>query len=323
MISGGPRFPFRDFRAGVRVRLQPPLGNTKIIGNFKKEDAKNTTRGGRNMSIMCVLATHSPRIIHQDRIAPAFKGLYDGMKMCGQAIQEFKPDVIVVLTTHWFSTFSIYANGTPLQAGVYTAAEAPENINRMVYKLIGDIELARKIVEDGVKAGLPCKLVNDESLIVDYGTLVPLQYFDPDSKIPVVSLSVCMNSSTEEYIRFGNSLAKTFATCGKRVAFVASGSLAHYHSRNPEDWPTEEQQARDKELLQYLQNGQLGQLKARLDDIAREVRMEGYGYHIASLLGILEEMIGSYVANLIAYGPSSGTGNACMTFIPVEQPVYS
>ena len=85
------------------------------------------------MSTMCVLATHSPRIIHQDRIAPAFQELYDGMKACGKALREFQPESIVVLTTHWFSTFSIYANGTPLQAGVYTAPEAPENINRMVY----------------------------------------------------------------------------------------------------------------------------------------------------------------------------------------------
>lgn len=269
------------------------------------------------MSTMCVLATHSPRIINKDKILPAHRGLADGMIKAGEEIQAFNPDTLVVLSTHWFTTFHIYANATPIQAGLYTAAEAPENINRIPYKFNGDPELAEQIVSDGIEAGLPCKVVNDESLLVDYGTLVPVDYFDPTNKFPVVSLSVCMNSSVDEYIRFGQSLAKTFERSGKRIAFVASGSLAHYHSRNPEDWPSPEMRAMDEEVLEALQKGDYEHLKRRLEPIAEAVRMEGYGYHIAALVGLLEALKHqNHEANLIVYGPSSGTGNACMTFTP-------
>ncbi|WP_394233943.1 AmmeMemoRadiSam system protein B [Niallia oryzisoli] len=271
------------------------------------------------MSTLCILATHSPRIIHQDRIEEPFQGLYEGMKACGEEVQRFKPDVFVVLTTHWFTTFNIYANATPIQAGIYTAPEAPETINRMVYKLKGDTELAHQIVENGLQDGLPCKIANDETMLVDYGTLVPVQYFDQESKIPVVSLSVSLNSSVEEYIKLGNSLAKTFEKSGKKVAFVGSGSLAHYHSRKPEDWPTEEEQKLDRELLGYLETGRFNQLRDRLDKIAKAVRMEGFGYHVAALLGVLEGLKHEeHESRLLVYGPSSGTGNACMTFTPTK-----
>lgn len=269
------------------------------------------------MPTMCVLATHSPRILHKNKVLPAFKELSDGMLAVGERVKEFKPDVMVVLTTHWFTTFNIYANATPIQAGLYTAAEAPETINRIPYKFNGDPELAEQIVADGTKAGFPCMFANDESLVIDYGTLVPVDYFDPDNTLPVVSLSVCMNSSVDEYIRFGNLLAETFENSGKRVLFVGSGSLAHYHSRNPEDWPPPEMKAMDMEVLQALEEGNYEHLRKRLDPIADAVRMEGYGYHIASLVGVLEGLKHEqHRSNLIVYGPSSGTGNACMTFIP-------
>lgn len=271
------------------------------------------------MSTMCVLATHSPRILHKDKVEPAFKKLSEGMKSVGEEVKNFKPDVIVVLTTHWFTTFNIYANATSIQAGLYTAAEAPETINRIPYKFKGDPELAQQIVDDGLEAGFPCKVADDESLIIDYGTLVPVDYFDPESELPVVSLSISVNSSIDEYIRFGHSLAQTFENSGKRVLFVGSGSLAHYHSRNPEEWPPDEMKEMDEEVIKALDEGDYDHLKKRLAPIAKAVRMEGFGYHVASLVGVLEGLKHKeYQSNLIVYGPSSGTGNACMTFTPTK-----
>lgn len=271
------------------------------------------------MSTMAVLATHSPRIIDKKNVKEPFTVLSEGMEKIREEVEAFKPDVMVVLSTHWFSTFSIYANATPIQAGLYTAAEAPENINRIPYKFNGDPELAEKIVENGIAEGLPCKIVNDESLLVDYGTLVPVDYFDPENTMPVVSLSVCMNNSTDDYFKLGNVLAKTFKESGKKVLFVASGSLAHYHSRTPEDWPPPEMKALDEEVIEALENLNFEHLRERLEPIAEEVRMEGYGFHVATLVGVLEGFKDENVkSNLIAYGPSSGTGNACMTFKPAQ-----
>lgn len=271
------------------------------------------------MSIMGILTTHSPRLIKGKDILPVFQPMVDGMNQCGEDMANFRPDAIVVLSTHWFTTFNIYADGTPGHSGVYTAAEAPETINRLTYSLKGDPDLAELIVEGGKKVGLPCYNINEGSLEVDYGTLVPVSYFDPKSRIPVIPMSVCMNSSIGQYIELGRSLARTFKSSGKRVAFVVSGSLSHWHTRNPADWPKQEYQDMDRELLEYLDKLEWDRLAERLGPISEATRMEGYGYHIAALVGLLQEVESdNLVSKLYIYGPSSGTGNAIMSFMPHE-----
>jgi hypothetical protein len=62
---------------------------------------------------------------------PAFqRGLIDGMKQMGQALRGLHPDLFVVNSAHWVSTFNWYATVQDPHRGVCIADEAPTSLRK-------------------------------------------------------------------------------------------------------------------------------------------------------------------------------------------------
>jgi 3,4-dihydroxyphenylacetate 2,3-dioxygenase len=272
-----------------------------------------------NLPTMGVFTTHSPRLFYEEGVKEPFLVLLNGMKKLGEDIEAFEPDVIAVISTHWFSTFNIYVNGAGKHEGLYTAQESPELLNRIQYEFPGDRLFASSVVEEMKQAGLRGMLVDDGSLLIDYGTLVPMKYLEPTKKIPIVPISICMNSNMEQFLQAGRAFAKVSQRSGKRVVFVASGSLSHYHSFVPEDWPTPDNRQRDQEMINYMQSGQWDELADKMEYYSKASHMEGWGYHVGMLLGVLQgSREQEFQVKEYGYGPSSGSGNNCISFIPTK-----
>ena len=261
--------------------------------------------------VMSAIASHSPRIGIEAQ-APAFlKGVIAGEYALGRAIRALEPDVIVLQSAHWVTTFTWYVTCQARHHGVCVSDELPDLIPGQPYDRPGDPAFGGQLV-DAIKAqGLLAGRNDTEHYKWDYGTFVPLQYLDPENRVPVVTMGTCILADLEECYRVGVAVREAAARSGKRVAFVASSALSHKLVRDPASWPRPEPQALDRRFVGLLREGRTGEAWRTLGGYARETAVEMGGRNIATMLGVLEGCAPERLhgEEYGEYGPSSGAGH--------------
>lgn len=262
------------------------------------------------------LTVHTPRYCTYEaafagKLAhPDFHAVRDGLVEQGKHVAKVDPDVLVVNSCHLIATFPTVIDGTPRHRGVLTAQEAPELIHGVEYDFPGDYDLASALIERGKAAGRQCVLANDIHYPLDYGTVMPLVcYLDRAQRRAVVPVSVCLSADLAESFAWGQDVARAARECGRRVAFVASGSVSHKLVRGPEKWPRKQDQDLDHRFAAMLKDGQYEKLWRWLPEYAEAAEPEMGGRHLAMMLGALIESGRKFTAAVHAYGPSSGSGN--------------
>jgi 3,4-dihydroxyphenylacetate 2,3-dioxygenase len=260
---------------------------------------------------LSMLVPHVPSLCHEDQVPEFQQDMAAEMKKIAKQIKELKPDVIVLVSCHWPSTFFHYVDCTPEHKGILTAFEAPDLIKDVPYHYPGDENLANQLVQAGVDANLQVQGVNDPYYIWDYGTVVPLRYLVPNEDIPVINLSVTLAASLEETYKWGQEISKVLRESDKRVVFISSGALSHNLVRGRHNKPTVTEHALDKQFIEFVMEKDYKAAYAMLPEYARMARVESGGRHLAMLFTMIEE--GSEPTYL-AEGQSSGSWNALITF---------
>lgn len=261
--------------------------------------------------VMSAIASHSPRIGIEAQ-APAFlHGVIAGEYALGRAIAALEPDVIVLQSAHWVTTFTWYVTCQRRHKGVCVSDELPDLIPGVPYEQPGDPGFAALLVEEIKAKGLLSGRNEAEHYKWDYGTFVPLQYLDPKSRIPVVTMGTCILADLEECFTVGRAIRDAAGKSAKRVAFVASSALSHKLVRDPASWPTEAHQALDHEFLGLLSAGKTLEAWRFLGPYAQESLVEMGGRNIATMLGTLDGLPAALLkpAQYGEYGPSSGAGH--------------
>jgi 3,4-dihydroxyphenylacetate 2,3-dioxygenase len=268
------------------------------------------------MSIeLSMLAPHVPSICHEEN-APEFQfKIVEGLKEVSKKIYALKPDVIVLVSCHWPSTFDHFVDCTPVHKGLLTAQEAPDLINDVPYQYPGDEELGYQLVQSGKDANIPVEGVNDSNYVWDYGTLVPLRYLVPNEDIPVVNLSVTLAANLEETFKWGQVIKEVINKSGKKAVFIASGALAHNLVRGRHHMPSPAEHAMDKEFVQLIMNKDYETAYKMLPQYSSAAKVESGGRHVAMLLGILDK---DCTPTYYADGQSSGSWNPLITFGKTE-----
>jgi 3,4-dihydroxyphenylacetate 2,3-dioxygenase len=266
--------------------------------------------------VAAYLTVHTPRYCTYEaafagKLAhPDFQAVRDGLVEQGAHVAAVRPGVLVLNSCHLISTFPTVVDGTPRHRGVLTAQEAPDLIRGVEYDFPGDYELASAIVEQGKRAGHLCTLANDIHYPLDYGTVMPVVcYLDRRQATPVVPVSVCLSNDLDECFAWGRYIVQAATAVGRRLAFVASGSVSHKLVRGPERWPSATDQELDHRLGAMLAGGEYEKAWTWLPEYARVTEPEMGGRHLAMLLGALIESARRLEATVHAYGPSSGSGN--------------
>jgi 3,4-dihydroxyphenylacetate 2,3-dioxygenase len=156
---------------------------------------------------------------------------------------------------------------------------------------------------------------------LDYGVVNALKYLTPNGEIPVVPASVCLASNLDESAKFGEAIRAAILAGKKRVAVISSAAFAHNLVRGPEKWPTPEEQAIDRHMIDILLQGQIATAKSLLPSFAARAKYEMGGRQLATLLGALggDDCTGE----LYGYGPSSGSGNPVILFKPNRKSLKS
>src|SRR5438046_1766693 len=271
------------------------------------------------------LSVHTPRYCTPEAAfegklaSEVFRPVRDGLVAQGHEVARARLDAVIINSCHLISTFPTVVDGTPRHQGVLTAQEAPEIIHGVGYDIPGDYELAAAIVARGRAAGLQSVLANDVHYPLDYGTVMPMVcYLDRAQKLPLVPVSVCLAADLEESFQWGRHVTLAAQESGKRVGFVASGSVSHKLVRGPEKGPKPAEEELDHRLAKMLAAAEYRQAWEWLPAFAEAAEPEMGGRHLAMMLGAIVESAQSFEAIVHAYGPSSGSGNYVISLLARE-----
>jgi 3,4-dihydroxyphenylacetate 2,3-dioxygenase len=270
--------------------------------------------------IATMVAPHTPRMGVEDRAPDFVRGLIAGLKEMGGAVRALQPDLFVLHSAHWVSTFNWYVTAHAVHEGVCVADEAPELIPGTPYRREGDPGFAEAMAGAMNDAGIPCGLNESPHYAWDYATLVPLQYLDPEASVPVATLTSVLCADSDECFKVGGLAHDAAVASGKRAAFISSCALSHKILRGPELWPPDELQAMDRRFVELACAGRTAELIAWFPTFAEEAVAEMGGRTLSSMLGAmdaLEKAAGELEGRQFgAYAQSSGSGNASLCVTP-------
>ena len=269
--------------------------------------------------IAAAVIPHVPTLSRRE-ITPDFQHtLVDGERELGRHLRSLAPDLWVIASTHWVSTFNWFATCQAQHEGTCVADEAPDLIPGIPYKWRGDPVLGRAIVEEITALGVMAGCNDTPHYSLDYGTVVPMQYMDPDMTLPLVSVGTCILAPLDECFRVGAAIRRVAQKTGKRVAVVGSTSFAHKIERGQEKWPPKEFMDLDRRYIELLTSGRIKEAKEWFPEWGRQVVTEVGGRVHAVVLGTMDESSERYTG--VQYGPygqSSASGNASVSIRPLQ-----
>ena len=152
-------------------------------------------------------------------LIPGFK------RMREEVLDVLKPDVVIVLDTHWHTLIEFVVTSHERRKGKYTSEELPRGMSQVPFDMKGDTELANLIAEETSKLGRRCTASDDPCLPVNYGTINVAHYLQKDEAW--LSIGCVMTSTPEDDMILGQGLANAIKKSGKKVVLLASGSMSH------------------------------------------------------------------------------------------------
>jgi len=191
--------------------------------------------------VAAALVAHVPTLGRSENTPDYQQTLVQAERTMGAAVRKaLKPDLWVIVSTHWVSTFDWFATCQPKHEGLCVAQEAPNLIPGLPYSYRGDPEFGGALVDAWKQVGVAAVKNEAANYHWDYGTFVPLQYIDPSAEVPVVGLPVVLMADHGECLRAGAAVHETAKRQNKRVVFLASTALSHLLVRGRHKWPTPE-----------------------------------------------------------------------------------
>jgi 3,4-dihydroxyphenylacetate 2,3-dioxygenase len=263
--------------------------------------------------IAAAIVAHVPTLSRAD-ITPGFqKTLVEGERELGKQLRALKPDLWVIASTHWVSTFNWLATCQKEHKGMCVADEAPDLISGLPYCYGGDPVFAETLLDAWRQTGLPVARNDSPHYAWDYGTYVPLSHLDPDAAIPVVGLPAVLMADHAECLRAGQAIHTAAMKCARRVVFLASTALTHSLVRGRHLMPNAERIRADEIFIAALLGGEIEPAISGFAEYHRVAETEMGGRVLATLLGVLRGMTQAQTLagkQFGGYGQSSGSGNA-------------
>jgi len=261
----------------------------------------------------CGVVAHVPTLSRAE-ITPEYQNtLVEGERRLGKQLRALKPDLWVVISTHWVSTFNWFTTLHESHQGICVAEEAPDLIPGIPYEYKGDPEFASALLKEWTGRGIPCQENKTAHYSWDYGTYVPLSHLDPESEIPVVSVPVVLMANLEECLDAGSAIVKIAQRQKKRVVVLASSAFSHALVRGREHWPRDDRLKLDQSVIEQLKRGDIDQVIDGFQDYSRRSVVEMGGRAIATMLGAASSMKQQLPdcsgITFGDYAQSSGSGN--------------
>jgi len=275
------------------------------------------------------LVSHVPPIVLPEEVRLEINNgrdttLRDGLfRMRRDFIDPLRPDTIVVIDSHWFTTFEWVVSASERRSGRFTSEELPRGNPQMPYDLPGDPHLAHLI--ENVAAERADTWVHasaDPCLPVKYATIYLTPFLQGDEAW--MSASVCQTAEFDDMVVFGEVLGEAIRRSDRRVVVLASGAMSHkfwplrqlrqHEPSDPAHIVSAEHRAADERVMALLARGDHATVLAEYPEFRRfspEARFAHYVVMASALGG--RQWRSSGIA-LSDYENAAGTGNIQMWF---------
>lgn len=277
--------------------------------------------------VLAAKVTHVPTMLLSEqpgRLQGTRQQAIDGQKEIARRARAAGADTAVVIDTHWLVNAGYHVNSNSRFTGTFTSHEFPHFIQDLTYDYQGDPALGDAIAEKATAKGVFTLSHQVESLDLEYGTLVPMRYMNPEADLKVVSIAGwCTVHSLEASRKLGEAIREAIEESDGKVMLLASGSLSHkiwdnelYEANNGTFTISSEfNRQMDLRVLDLWQRGENETFLKMLPEYADKCNGEGGMHDTAMLFGALGwdayqgrgEVIGEYF-------PSSGTGQVNVVF---------
>lgn len=275
--------------------------------------------------VLAVKATHVPSMLISEQPGPAQgcrQAAIDAEREIGRRAAELGVDTFVVFDTHWLINAGYHINNNAVHRGNYTSHEFPHFIQDLPYEFPGNVALGQAIADEASALGVKTRAHEVPSLDLEYGTILPMRYMNPEGRARVVSVAGWSTyGSLEESRLLGAAVARAVKQSDSRVAVVASGSLSHqiWENRLVEAGfntiSREFNKQVDLRVLQLWEAGDWTTFLRMLPEYARYCHGEGNMHDTAMLFGALGWDGYQGKAEVVCpYFESSGTGQTVVSF---------
>jgi len=292
----------------------------------------HNTNKDNNVNTMGELAiaakvTHVPTMLLSEKpgkLEGCRQPAIDGHRELGRRARAAGVDTVIVLDTHWLVNAGFHINSNEHFEGVYTSHEFPHFIQNLKYSHPGNPTLGDAIAAKTTAKGVHTLSHQVPTLDLEYGTLVPLQFMDPDSQFKVVSVAAwCTVHNLNDSRKLGEAIAEAIAEYDGKVMLLASGSLSHqiwenelYEANNGTFTISREFHKQvDMRVMDLWQRGEYAAFLKMLPEYARFCSGEGHMHDTAMLFGALGwDQYQGQAEVLTPYFESSGTGQTNVQF---------
>lgn len=277
--------------------------------------------------VFAAKVTHVPTMLmseQEGRLKGCRQHAIDGHKEIARRARAAGADTFLVIDTHWLVNSAYHINAKAHFKGLYASNEFPQFIQNLAYEYDGNPALGNKIAEIACDKGVYTLSHQVESLKLEYGTLVPMLYMNPQGDLRVVSVSGwCAQHSFEASRKLGEAIREAIEASDSNVAVLASGSLSHQiwdndiYAENNGTFTISSEFNRQVDLmvLEMWQRGDWETFLKILPEYAEKCDGEGDMHDTVMLMAALGWDKYRGRAELISeYFPSSGTGQVNVAF---------
>lgn len=225
-----------------------------------------------------------------------------------QRLDELKPDVIVLASTHWMPRDGFFIDDGALhQDGCDSSYEGVEP---QLFDFPGDPELAALIAHLAGDAGIPTRAIH--RVAQEHAVWVPGHLLSGERRTPLVPCSIWWRGPREAHRQFGEAMAQAVRQLGRRAFFVASGGLSHtFDFSKPPEYVCPQGERFDRLAKDWLEKGQHSRLLDMSDEDFETWNPEGRAGHLYMLRGALGKDVRG---ESLCYQGSNGTGYLTMMF---------
>ena len=249
--------------------------------------------------------------------------ILDGLHRVRKEIDAVQPDTIVVLDSHWFTTFEFVVSAQERRTGKFTSEELPRGNPQMPYDIPGDPELAHLVADvAGERTDTWVHASDDPYLPIRYATVYLTPFLQRDEKW--MSASLCQTAEYDDFMIFGEVLGEAIRRSNRRVVVVASGALSHkfwplselrrHESADPSHLFSPAHRAADDRVISLLEQGDHATVLAEYPEF-RQFSPEGrFGHYLIMASALGGAAWKSPGVALSDYENAAGTGNIQMWF---------
>ena len=238
-------------------------------------------------------------------------------RMRSEKIEPARPDTLVVIDSHWYTTFEHVVSAHERRRGHFTSGDFPRGMHGVAYDFPGDPELAGAMAEvAGGRDDTWVHASDDPDLPVFYATLNLLPFLWRTERI--VSVGVCQTATADDFLVLGEVIAEAVQRTGRRVVIVASGGLSHrfwplrelrsHEDVNPVNVVTEAARQADGHVIERLEAGDHAAVIDGMPSYLQHAPEGHFGHYLVMAGALGGRQCRARAQRYSEYEASAGTG---------------